>query len=306
MSTTGPSVRTAETARRAGQSIYEYALDVLLTGVAVILPIVVTVYVLDAALGIITSALEPFIRVLAFLGVISGVKQLPVVGFLLASNVIESGVGFVSELIAFLVLTALVVGVGVVARNEYGEQLIDYFDYLVTAIPGVGTVYKSFRRMGDTMLESEVDNFRSVKLVEFPRDGAFVIGFETARPPVSVRRSAGSEEMVTLFLPLAPNPVMGGFLAHLPEDRVRDLDMTVEEGVRSIITSGIATAEPDEGLSREELQEVGVAEANLPDETAVATGPDADGTPDREVDGPDSDPGNAPPGDQPEPGGEDP
>lgn len=49
--------------------------------------------------------------------------------------------------------------------------------------------------------------------------------------------------MVTLFIPLAPNPVMGGFLTHVPTDRVRDIDMTVEAGVRSIITSGIASDE---------------------------------------------------------------
>jgi len=51
--------------------------------------------------------------------------------------------------------------------------------------------------------------------------------------------------MMTLFMPLAPNPVMGGYVVHVPQDRVYDVDMTVEEGIRSIVTSGVATGDSD-------------------------------------------------------------
>jgi hypothetical protein len=64
--------------------------------------------------------------------------------------------------------------------------------------------------------------------------------------------------MLTLFLPLAPNPVMGGHLAHIPEDRVYDVDMTVEEGIRTIVTSGVAVSEPagDDGLTEERIADL--------------------------------------------------
>jgi uncharacterized membrane protein len=52
--------------------------------------------------------------------------------------------------------------------------------------------------------------------------------------------------MVTMFLPMAPNPVTGGFLTHVPRSRVHDVDMTVEEGIRSILTSGVATGNEDD------------------------------------------------------------
>lgn len=239
-----PEKDPAEAAREAGKSAYRVILDVLLTGVAVILPIVVTVYVLKATLDILSKALRPVVIILRYFDVIRDVRQ----NFFIANALIELGlyedvVSVISEVVAVTLLIGLVVTIGAVARFQYGDRLLDYFDAVVTAVPGIGSIYKSFRRMGDAMIESDMDHFRSVKLVEFPHDDTYVIGFETARPPQSIRDSVDNEEMVTLFVPLAPNPVMGGFLTHLPTDRVRDLDMTVEEGVRSIITSGIATSD---------------------------------------------------------------
>jgi len=93
-----------------------------------------------------------------------------------------------------------------------------------------------------------------VKLVEYPHEGTYTLGFETTRTPKPIRDAAGDDSMRTLFLPLAPNPVMGGFLAHIPESRIRDVDMTVEEGMRTVVTTGVAVAGEDtDGLSREEL-----------------------------------------------------
>lgn len=245
----GGPVRTA---RQAGQSLYALALDVVLTGIAVIVPLVVTLYVLDVAFQFIAGALNPLVKLLKWAGLISGVRQLSVVEFLLSVDIVASEVQFVTELVALLVLAAVVVTVGLVARVSHGERLIDHVDYVIASIPGIGPVYQSFRRMSDVMLSSEAENFREVRLVEFPRDGAYVLGFETARAPSAICESAGADEMVTLFLPLAPNPVMGGFLAHFPEERVLDVDLTVEEGIRSIVTSGIAT---DGTVATEEFEE---------------------------------------------------
>jgi uncharacterized membrane protein len=144
-----------------------------------------------------------------------------------------------------VILVALIVGVGVVARHRYGERLIDYFDAVVMSVPGIGGVYKSFRRMSDVVMESDVSNFREVKIVEFPYDDTYVLGFVTNDSPPAVVESVEQGDLLTMFLPLAPNPFMGGHLTHVPTDRVYDVDMTVEEGVRSVITSGIAG--PDDG-----------------------------------------------------------
>jgi uncharacterized membrane protein len=275
MSIPRSSDRQTPSARDAGRSIYETAIDVVLTGVAVIVPLVVTVYVLNLAFEFVFSALNPVVKLLEWAGLIEWVSNLPVVRFLLSVDIVTSEVQFVTEVIALVILAAGVVAVGLAARVSYGETLIDYFDTLVAAVPGVGAVYKSFRRMSDVMLESEVRNFQDVKLVEFPREGTYTVGFKTADSPASVRRSTGHGEMETLFLPLAPNPVMGGFLAHVPAERVLDVDMTIEEGVRSIITSGIAAGETDSEMD---------LVSDLEDAVAAAT--DESGRPERDGDVP--------------------
>ena len=83
---------------------------------------------------------------------------------------------------------------------------MEFVDIGIAAIPGVGPVYKSFRRMGDIILESGLENFQSVKLIEFPHDGVFSLAFETNRAPESIRTSTGTSDMVTLFVPLPQTP----------------------------------------------------------------------------------------------------
>jgi uncharacterized membrane protein len=244
-------VNGKETAKEAGHSVYREALDVVLTGVVVIVPLVVTVYVLSAALDFIAGALRPFIKLLEWVGLIEGVKQVGFVDLLIRVGIYSDVTDFLTTIIAVLILAAVVVGVGLLARFRYGERIIDYFDYFVGIVPGVGAVYRSFRQMGEVILESGVENFRSVKLVEFPYDDVYVIGFETNEAAPAVMSAAAETDMVTLFLPLAPNPVMGGFLTHVPRDRVSDVDMTVEEAVRIVITSGIATDDAEDGEFRE-------------------------------------------------------
>ena len=259
-----------ETARKAGKSLYRSFVDVVLTGIVVIVPLVVTLFVLSAAFSFIADALRPFIRVLQWAGLIESVKNLGFVDFLITVGIYENVTDFLTTIVALVILLAIIVVVGLLARIRYGEQLIDYLDYVIGAIPGVGSVYRSFRRMGDAMLESSVDNFREVVLVEFPHDDVYVLGFETAQTAIPISAAAGESPMTTLFLPLAPNPVMGGFLAHVPDERVRSVDMTVDDAVRIIITSGIATEQPEGGdyrdLSDEELASVGDLARGDPDD----------------------------------------
>lgn len=236
----GPD-RRAPRARDAGRSLYETAVDVLLTGFAVIVPLVVTVYVLRAAYDFITGALDPFVKLLDYAGLIEGVQDVVLFQRLVNAGLVQSRVEFVRNFAATVVLVSLIVGVGLVARNRYGERLIDYFDALLMAVPGIGSVYKSFRRMSDVVVESDASNFQEVVLVEFPNEGTYVMGFVTNDSPPAVEAAADEEELRTLFLPLAPNPFMGGHLTHVPTERIRSVDMTVEEGVRAIVTSGIAT-----------------------------------------------------------------
>lgn len=207
--------------RAARDSLVTRLREALLTGFAVIIPLLITLYVLTIGAGILVDVLTPVEQAL---------RQLE-----LAPNRASTLVRFLAVILLLLV-TLLI---GLFAQFRTGQIVLGQFDALIQRVPGIGAVYKSFRQMSDVMLESDTRNFREVKLVEFPKDDLYTLGFETAATPDAIQDAAGHEGMRTLFLPLAPNPVMGGFLAHVPEEHVRDVELTVEEGVRAIMTTGV-------------------------------------------------------------------
>ncbi|EMA72251.1 DUF502 domain-containing protein [Halorubrum distributum] len=231
--------------------------DSLITGVAIMIPVVVTLYIVSIAIGFVRNALDPLIRVLRWAGLIQRIESGGFVQLLIEIGIYADVVAFVSELIAIAVLVLVIAVVGVVGRNRYGQRVVDVFDLVVSSIPGVGTVYKSFRRMGDVVLDEQDDKFQDVKLVRCFDENVYVLGFKTGEAPVTIEESTGHEEMVSMFLPLAPNPVTGGLLTYIPQSDVHDIDMTIEEGIQSVLTSGVATDQGASGtldIGLEELQ----------------------------------------------------
>ncbi|GAB7092888.1 hypothetical protein JCM30237_00400 [Halolamina litorea] len=237
--------------QRVRKSTRETLRESFITGLAVVVPMLVTVIVLAVAFQYVYDYLSLFAQ-----GIVAADEEimLPVIGD------IPVGV-FVIQLVTPVILLVIIMVVGIFTNTtKWGERAVDYFDYFISQIPAVGGVYDSFRQMSDVMLESDTQSFRDVKLVEFPHEGAYTLGFVTTETPSSLSDPAGHAEMLTLFLPLAPNPVMGGHLVHMPADRVMDVEMTVEEGIRAIVTSGVAVAGSDgatsNGMSEEQLRDL--------------------------------------------------
>ena len=233
----------AVTAKETGESLYRGLLDTLLTGIAITIPLVITVYVLSLVLEFINNALRPLIDFLQWLGVIRWFESVHLIQLLIDLGIYSFVLSFLTELITIGLLVGVILVVGTFGQNQYGERVIDFVDLTIASIPGIGAVYKSFRRMGDVMLNEEAENFQSVKMVQCLGDNMYVLGFKTSDSPPTIEESTTHEDMVAMFLPLAPNPVTGGFLTYVPESDVYDIDMTIEEGVRSILTSGIATGD---------------------------------------------------------------
>ncbi|WP_240137495.1 DUF502 domain-containing protein [Salinigranum salinum] len=249
--------RTSSTPVEASKGVYQTALEVLLTGFTILVPVVITIYLIDMTVDLLTDALSPVIALLQWLDVIGWFARSEFGVLLVELGLYSNVVDFFTELVTVIVLLSVVVLVGTVGHNRYGEMVIDYVDLAITSIPGVGTVYGSFRRMSDAMLDNDADDFKEVKLVQCLGDDLYVIGFETGPSPTSVETATGGEEMVTMFLPMAPNPVTGGFLTHVPRSRIYDVDMSVEEGIRSILTSGVAAGEDVDGADRPSVDDLG-------------------------------------------------
>jgi uncharacterized membrane protein len=241
--------------RTAGRSdrVRDLLRQAFVSGLAVVVPMLVTIIVLAVAGRAVYDYLNLFAR---YLPPLPRIEVLPGVVLVPSDLLVELSIP------VLLLGIILVVGL-VVNSSRYGERAVDWFDYVIASIPGVGSVYDSFRQMSDVMLESDTQNFREVKLVEFPHEDAYTLGFVTTETPEPLRVPTGHEEMLTLFLPLAPNPVMGGHLVHVPAEKVMDVDLSVEEGLRAVVTSGVAVPDgtaDDTGLSGEQLRELGADE----------------------------------------------
>jgi len=206
------------------------ARQALLTGFALTVPLFVTLLVVGFVVNTLSNVLNPLV---VFLFGISG-----------AGLQQSETPAAVVKVVAFVVLLTGVFSLGLAAEQWSGAERIDAVaDATVKQIPGIGSLYNSFDEMSNMLLDSDTQSFQEVVLVEHPTAHSYTVAFVTASTPPSIERATDNDEMVTLFMPMAPNPVMGGHVVHVPTDRVHDVDMSVEEGIRSIVTSGVAIGE---------------------------------------------------------------
>ena len=209
-----------------------------LTGIAVVIPLVVSAWVMVALFNFIGGMLSP----------ISGT---------LSKSGVESGtVVIIIQVLSVVFIAIAVLIIGTIAQRQVGKNIIKTIDEYVTQIPGIGSVYQTTRQMSDLVLDPSEDGaqFREVKLVEFPVENTYTLAFLTSEsPPESIETAADSlmgndsAAYQTVFLPMAPNPVMGGHLTHVPVSRIEDVDMTVEQAVQYVLTTGIVNTDASAG-----------------------------------------------------------
>ncbi|MFM9088910.1 MAG: DUF502 domain-containing protein [Cyanobium sp.] len=150
-------------------------------------------------------------------------------------ELINLGVGLLVPLLGILLI-------GLMARNIVGRWLLEFGEGTLLRIPLAGSVYKTLKQLLETFLQGSSSKFRRVVLVEYPREGLYALGFVTGVLGSSLQ--VGFEEtMLSVFIPTAPNPTTGWY-AVVPERSVKDLDLSVEDAFRTIISAGIVN--PDE------------------------------------------------------------
>jgi len=198
----------------------------MISGLAVAIPVLITLFVFRFAMNFMLDSVGP-----------------------LASLLQEVGISdqFAADLAALVSLLSLILLIGLVTETSRASRRIENaFENAMSSIPGFGAVYSSFNEMSKLLLDSDVQSFQEVKLVEYPTQGSYCVAFVTAETSDNIRVATGNDEMTTLYLPMAPNPVMGGFVVHVEDENVYDVDMSVEEGMRSVVTSGVAVNDADE------------------------------------------------------------
>jgi len=181
----------------------------LITGLIILLPLIITVYIVTSIFNAVDGVLRPLVELV--IG-----RSIYGLGFLLT-------IGFI-------------LGVGAIGTNVLGKRLIDYGERILTKIPLVRNIYLTVQQLIDALFLKNKTAFRKVVLIEYPRKGLYQVGFLTSEGMGEVQSNT-DEEVINIFVPTTPNPT-SGMLVLVPKEDITYLDMNVEEGLKLIISGG--------------------------------------------------------------------
>lgn len=189
-----------------------------LTGLVVVAPISLTIYLILTVIGWIDSWVLPFVP--------ASYRPDQYIGINLR------GVG----VIIFLIFTIIV---GWVAKGLIGRSLLSWGESVVDRMPVVRSIYNGLKQIAETVFAQTDTSFEKACLVEYPRKGIWAVAFisTTAKGEVN-RRIPRDEQMISVFLPTTPNPT-SGFLLFVPESDVIELEMNVEAAAKLVISAGL-------------------------------------------------------------------
>ena len=189
----------------------------LLAGLLVLVPLAITVWVLDW----IVSTLDQTLQILPrhwhpdyLIGV-----HIPGFGVLLA--------------------LAIVLLIGAVASNFFGRKLVGWWDSLLGRIPIVRSIYSSVKQVSDTLFSENGNAFRRALLVQWPREGVWTIAFQTGTPGGDVVNHLGADYL-SVYVPTTPNPT-GGYFVMLKASDCIELNMSVDEALTYVISMGVVS-----------------------------------------------------------------
>jgi len=138
-----------------------------------------------------------------------------------------------------VLLTLLVIlGTGVLAANILGQRLVNFGESLLARIPVVKSIYTSVKQVSDTLLSSQGQAFRQAVLVRFPQADTWTVGFLTGAPGEEIVRHIQGEH-ISVYVPTTPNPT-SGYMLIVPRAQAIDLDMSVEQALKYVISMGVA------------------------------------------------------------------
>jgi uncharacterized membrane protein len=136
----------------------------------------------------------------------------------------------------------VVVGTGMVVANLFGQQLVRVWEQMLARIPLVRSIYSGVKQITESLFTSGGKSFRKVLLVRYPHASSWTLAFLTGEGSREIREKTG-REIVSVFVPTTPNPTSGFFLM-VPRDETVELSMTVDDGLKMLLSVGVVVPEP--------------------------------------------------------------
>ena len=184
-----------------------------ISGVLVVVPIILTYIVLKFLFETLDSVLQPLINKL--------------LGYYIP------GLGLFTTLL-------LIILAGILTRNFFGAKLYNIGDKILARVPIIRPIYSSAKQLLTAIAEPSVSSFKETALVEYPRKGIYALGFISKR--LKLESDKSDDSYVAVFMPSTPTPI-SGMVILVPENEIILLKMTVEDGIKFLVSGGVASPE---------------------------------------------------------------
>ncbi len=194
-----------------------------ITGLLIWIPLVITIWVLKLVVDVLDQSL----------------LLLP------AQAQTENWLGIHVPGLGAILTLVIVLLTGIFATNFFGARLVRLWHRVLHQIPVVNSIYSSVKQISDTLFSSSGQAFRKALLVQWPQPGMWTIAFLTGTPSGEVARSIPAD-CVSVYVPTTPNPT-GGYFVIVPRKDVVELEMTVDEALKYIISMGVVPPAPPGG-----------------------------------------------------------
>lgn len=211
-----------------------------LTGIVVIAPVGLTIWLIWSLIGWVDSFVLPFVP--------QSYQPDELLRALIGRETYAAWLGEDTEInvrgvgvVFFLVFTIVV---GWLAKGFIGRSLIRWGEHLVDRMPVVRSVYSGVKQIAETVFAQSESSFEKACMIEYPRKGIWAIGFIStdAKGEIAQKLGPGSG-LLSVFVPTTPNPT-SGFLLYFPQEDVIELDMTVEDAAKLVISAGLVYPGP--------------------------------------------------------------
>ena len=146
--------------------------------------------------------------------------------------------GFHVPGLGIILTAAIVLSTGALAANLFGRKVLNLGNELVSRIPIVRSIYGGVKQISDTLFSPEGKAFRRAVLVRYPHAGAWTVALVTGHPEHEVASVLGTDQ-VSVFVPTTPN-ITAGFFLIVPRSETLELDMSVDDALKYIISMGVA------------------------------------------------------------------
>jgi len=202
----------------------ERAKDFFLSGLVLLTPLIISLIVISFLFGW-----------------TSGVTNIVVEYLNLTSITFELLV--IAQALVLIGLSIFILLIGAFSKSKFGKYTLGSFGRLVNIVPVYRSLYYSIRNLANSITENK-SSYKEAVLVEYPMEKTYRIGFVTS-PSGKIIEDAADEELVNVYLPNSPNPT-NGITVMLPDEKINELEMTVKQGFKLLITTGVSNEKIEE------------------------------------------------------------